>query len=233
MTNSESNLLNGSEDFVGADFNSNEIVNQPQGLLVAPGFEAKAVDALVKWNNDNKEMVIQSLKLTRFVAPGKSDYFVFLDDFYVVRPHEKRRFVTWDDLRAQELVSEESVFVLSVKGGEYSFEATPSWSGGRGRNLFLADKHRSDALKKKDDTIELIGERNWETNPIRDTVSRLQQGEGVPMSNLTLYLQRAFNSDVKGEPTWQVPSQLWRLKGTNSTIADLDDKFKKFKKGKT
>ena len=197
------------------------IAARPQGVLIAPAFLPEGIEALVEWAKAHREAPVQALKLHRFRAAGGTGHLVFVDDVYVVPPSGPR-VIRWRDLhdRFPTLVSTDTVFVLECGGR--AFEAYPVLDEGRGKNFRLAEHHVAEALELTEVAVARTGQKYWEATKIGQVAEQLEHGESVPMSNLTLYLQRAF-SDRK-EPDWQTPAGQWVRKDDpeRRTIQQLD-----------
>jgi len=200
------------------------IVESPQGLVVAPSFDPKAIDRLGAWAKAHPRTPVQALKLHRFRSSFGGGYLVFVDDLYVVHRPGTRRTIRWTELndRYPELITEETRFELLCGGKRY--EATPVFQGGQGKNLRLAFKHREKALAALDAAVARCHERghSWVAVKVEQVHDLLTRDEGIPMSNLMMYLQLAFGGEK--EPSWETPAGYWKLKGDRDgrSIMDLD-----------
>ena len=203
-----------------------------QGLLVGPSYTAEGIEAVVAWAKKSPEMPVQALKLLRFRTGDGEGHVVLVDDVFLKPRKGQRIVVRWVDLARRGLVTEETVFEMICSGG--SFGATPDFAAGRGKNLRLLPDHRQAALKALDRAEEMqrkLAEQggwdggDWVINKLREAHRRIKEGESVPASNLTLFIQRAFGGER--EPDWQTPAQRWRMKeGDKLSVWELDAKLK-------
>ena len=201
-----------------------------QGLLVAPSYTAEGVEAVVEWARSHPEMPVQALKLLRFRTGDGEGHVVLVDDVFIKPRKGQRVTLRWVDLANRKLVSEETVFELSCAGG--SFEATPDFVAGRGKNLRLAPKHKKAALSalgRAEEMSEKVCPREgwgaWDVDKLRVVHDLLTADQSVPMSTLSLYIQRAFGG--VGEPDWQRPAHRWHMRdGDKLFVWELDAKLK-------
>jgi len=206
-----------------------------QGLLVGPSYLAEGVEAVVQHARDHPTMPVQALKLLRFRTGDGEGHVVLVDDVFTKPRKGQRITLRWVDLAARGLVTRETVFEMTCEGG--TFEATPDFDVGRGKNLVLARRHRQAALKAlihAEERVRTVADKggwepDWEIDKLRQVHQLIQDGQSVPASNLSLYLQRAFGG-LK-EPDWQRPAALWRTKekdakGEHLFVEQLDAKLK-------
>lgn len=208
-----------------------------QGLLVGPSYLAEGIEAVVQHAKDYPNAPVQALKLLRFRTGDGEGHVVLVDDVFIKRRKGKRVTLRWADLHKAGLVNEDTVFEMTCEGG--SFEATPDFGAGRGKNLFLARRHRQAALKAlstAEETVRRLGEErgwehpDWEIGKLREAHRLIQENQSIPASNLALYIQRAFGGN--NERDWQRPAALWRMKvkderGERPFVEELDARAKR------
>ena len=202
-----------------------------QGLLVGSGYAAEGIEAVVQHAKDHPNMPVQALKLLRFRTGDGEGHVVLVDDVFIKPRRGQRVTLRWPDLARRGLVTEETIFEMACAGG--TFEATPDFIAGRGKNLTLAPKHRQAALKALNTAEQTIrrfaeqggGDVGWVIDKLRRVHRLIREGQSVPMSNLALYVQCAFGGE--GEPDWQRPAHLWRMRdGDKLFVWELDAKLK-------
>ena len=202
-----------------------------QGLLVGPSYTAEGIEAVVEWAKKSPEMPVQALKLLRFRTGDGEGHVVLVDDVFIKPRKGQRVVLRWVDLAARKLVTEETIFEMTCAGG--TFGATPDFGAGRGKNLRLLPEHRQAALKAlqraEEMETKLAQEGGWDSgwviDKLREAHRRIKDGESVPASNLALFIQRAFGA--AGEPDWQRPAHLWRMKaGDKRFVWELDAKLR-------
>ena len=203
-----------------------------QGLLVGPSYAAEGIEAVVQHAKDHPTMPVQALKLLRFRTGDGDGHVVLVDDVFIKPRKGQRVTLRWVDLAARGLVTRETVFEMTCAGG--TFEATPDFDVGRGKNLVLARQHRQTALKALNTAEEKARkaadeggwEPDWAIDKLRQVHSLIQEGRSVPASNLALYIQRAFGGAK--EPDWQRPAALWRMRdGDKLLVEELDARLKR------
>ena len=208
---------------------ADKVVLNVQGLLVGPSYTAEGLEAVVQHAKDHPGMPVQALKLLRFRTGDGGGHVVLVDDVFIKPRKGQRVTLRWTDLANRGLVTKETVFEMACDGG--SFEATPDFVAGRGKNLVLAQKHRHaalTALSAAEGTVRRLAEEkgwepDWEMDKLRRVHRLLQDGQSVPASNLALYIQRAFGG--AGEPDWQRPAHLWQMRdGDRLFVWELDKK---------
>ena len=195
------------------------VTNRISGVLVAPGFAFDAVNELVAWAAEHPETPIQALRLFRFRHAGGHGHLIFVDDHYVVPRSTLRRTIRWSELAdaLPGLVGEATVFALRC-GGRV-FTARPDFTEGRGKKLRLTEDLLEEALERAGDAVIL---HPWEPPRVDKAHASLRAGDSVPMSPLTLFLQRVFSRQK--EPDWQTPASLWFMRDDpqERTIQQLD-----------
>lgn len=133
-----------------------------------------------------------------------------------------RAMGTFGTIQFPDLVTEHTPFEIQVGGRTVT--ATPAFQGGQGKNMVLSDRDSADALALLDRALEQARDlgHDWEVGKIEAAAGAVREGASVPISNLTLLVQRAFGG--LEELDWQSPARLWvcRGDGDRRTILELD-----------
>lgn len=89
--------------------NVNKIIDNPAGVLVGPKFQPEAISRAI-------QLKIQGIRLARFRAEKKSEYFVIVEDQVGRIIETERRQWSWNDLVKASLINPSDDFSISYKG---------------------------------------------------------------------------------------------------------------------
>ncbi len=203
---------------VGVDSsNVNKMISKPQGVLVGPEFDVKAIIKA-------KGMNFQGIRLTRFRAEIGQDYYVIVEDQVgdVIKRAKRAQF-GWSDLIDNNLIAETDKITLTVPNKSVKFIAKPDLTAASFKSKkIIFEKASANKILKKERQIRVAhSEFKYPAKWIDSVIQSIQEGNSVLITHATGIIYFAF-----GWPTsFWVPGQYWIHEKSKLTLGKLDQKL--------
>lgn len=191
--------------------NVDRVVDRPMGVLVGSRFQPTAISKAIELN-------IQGIRLARFRAEIKSEYFVVVEDQVgrIVEP-AKRQWWSWNDLVKEKLISPSDDFNISCKGIKLLAKPDQKYLD------YVATKR---VIFKKESTKEILDRKadiklnapESETKWLEAALESITKGESLPLTKATGLCFYAF-----GGPTasFWAPSSWWIHEKSGKSLEQL------------
>jgi len=193
--------------------NIDKIIDHPVGILVGSKFQPEAISIAIQLN-------IQGIRLARFKAERKSEYFVIVEDQVGKIVETSKRQWSWKDLIDQELMAASDDFSISHEGIEIMAKPDPVYLDYYTKKIILDEESRKRILEKEDEIRKKANEydKKW----LDKSIESLKNNKGIFISNATGLCYLAF-----GGPTasYWIPTYWWIHQKTGKTVEQLKEEY--------
>jgi len=192
------------------DSNVDEIVDNPRGVLVGPEFDP---DAILEAEKSSPRL--QGVRLTRFKAESRSEYYVIIEDQIgdVINPPKR---IGWQPFIDKGLIEPSDIFSIMTREGVELCCARPDPEsfGTRSKKFIFEDESASKILERE----EHIRNNATESPKWLDTVIQsIKNKRGVLITHATGIVYLAFEWPA----AYWVPGQYWIHKKSNKSLDQL------------
>lgn len=193
--------------------NIDEIVEQPVGILVGSKF---LPDAIAKAN----ELNLQGIRLARFKAERKSEYFVIVEDQVGKIVEVSRRQWSWKNLIDNQLLISSDEFSISYENVKLTARPDPEYLEYAQKKIILSEESKRKLLEKE--AYIRSKAEGYDNKWLDKALSALKNNEGIFLSNATGLCYLAF-----GGPTasYWIPTLWWIHEKTGKTLEQLKEAY--------
>lgn len=189
--------------------NVDKIINHIVGVLVGSRFLPEAIQKASSLN-------IQGIRLARFRAETRSEYFVIVEDqIGTVVQRAKRQSYGWKDFIDAGLIELSDRFVISNKEFELSAKLDQESLGTASKKFIFEIESVSKLLNKEKNIREKAGtnEKKW----LDKVIQSIKEEKGISITHATGIVYLAFEWPT----SYWVPSQYWIHKRSGKILDQL------------
>lgn len=191
--------------------NVNKIIDNPAGVLVGPKFQPEAISRAI-------QLKIQGIRLARFRAEKKSEYFVIVEDqIGEVVGSSKRQYWSWQKLIDDKIINPSDRFYISYKDNKLFAMPDPKHLNYYWKFLIYDEKSVKSLLKKETEI-----RKNAEEHKLRwidKDFKSLKNREGLVITHASALFYFAFGGPY---PTcYWTPAGLWKHVKSGKTLNQL------------
>jgi hypothetical protein len=199
----------------GVDNNSiDKIIDKPHGVLVGPEFD---LDATIKARNCG----FKEIRLTRFRAESKSEYYVIVEDVIGdVVQSAKRQQYDWNLFVDKGLIETSDIFTIrnEKKGIEINAQLDPNCFGTRTTKFVFDDTSITKILDRTEEIKKNVAELKWRSKQDLEAILQaIKNKKGILITHATGIVYFAF----KWPTSFWVPGQYWFHQKTKKTLNQL------------
>ncbi len=190
--------------------NVDKIIDNPVGVLVGTRFLPEAITKAMQLN-------IQGIRLARFRAETKSEYFVIVED--QVGKIVRRQWC-WNDIIKAGLIEPLDVFSISHKGIKLLAIPDQKYLDYYTKKIIFDEVSTKKLLGKKRDIIRKA--KGYDKKWLDNAIESLKKKEGLFLSNATGLCYLAFGGPTASywNPTWW-----WKHEKSGKSIDDLKNEL--------
>jgi len=193
--------------------NVDKIVNNPVGILVGRKFLPEAVTKAM-------QLKIRGIRLARFRAETKSEYFVIVEDQVGRIVEGAKKQWSWNDMIKAGLIEPSDAFSISHKEIKLIAKPDPEYLNYYTKKMIF-DEESSKRLLERLPEIKKNA-KDYDLRWLDKAIESLKKREGIFISNATGLCYLAF-----GGPTasYWVPTWWWKHEKSGKSIDDLKNEL--------
>lgn len=193
--------------------NIDEIIDHPVGILVGSKFQPEAISKAIQLN-------IQGIRLARFKAEKKSEYFVIVEDQVGKIVEISKRQWSWKNLIDQELMAASDDFSISHEGVTLKSKPDPEFLDYYTKKIIFDEESRKKILEKEDEIRKKAEayDKKW----LDKAIESLKNNEGIFISNATGLCYLAFGGPAA---SYWTPTYWWIHEKTGKTVEQLKEEY--------
>ena len=198
------------------DSNVEEIVNDPRGILVGPEFDADAI-------LEARKSRLQGIRLTRFKAESRSEYYVIVEDQIGDVIQTGRRIVGWQPFIDKGLIEPSDIFSIMTREGVELCCARPDpESFETNSKKFIFEDESVSNILEIEGTIRSNATK-YEKKWLDTVIQSIKNKRGILITRATGIVYLAF----KWPTSYWVPGQYWIHKKSNKSLDQLKHQLDK------
>lgn len=197
--------------------NVNKIIDNPVGVLVGPKFQPEAISRAI-------QLKIQGIRLARFRAEKKSEYFVIVEDQVgKIIESGKRQTWSWDDLVKKGLIDPSDDFSISYKGIKFLAKADQKYLDYPTKRLILNAGSVKIILDKEAEIRKKVYRYKLEKKWFDNDLESLKKGEGIFIGHATAFFY--FASGGPFPSCYWAPTGLWIHEKSGKSLEQLKNEL--------